>query len=466
MELARRIARWAVELSYDKLPAEVVEEVKKRVVDSIGVALGAFWEEPVRIARAIAYSSTSTTYPATVWGSLHRSTADHATFANGCAVRYFDYNDTYLGKEALHPSDNIPAVFAAAEAVDADGRRVIEGIVAAYEVSARLADAYSIRGRGWDHVTYIAISSAVGVGKVLGLDEERMRHAINLAVVANNALRQTRVGELSMWKGCAAANAARNGLFAALLAWKGMTGPAPIFEGEMGFFKLVSGEPFNIPRMGGEDGEQYKVLQTSIKYWPVEYHAMSAVEAALAIVREHGGPFKPDEIQSVEVRTFEVAYRIIVKDPEKWDPKTRETADHSLPYIVAAALLDGKVDLDTFRPERYLAQDVRQVMKKMAVKVDPEHDKLYPEGIKNVVRLVTRDGKTYEAESTYPPGHWKNPLTREQVEQKFWSLVENMVEDRKEARKALDMLWRLEEVEELGRVLRLLRVKEWAKPPL
>ncbi len=466
MELARRIARWAVELSFDKLPGEVVEEVKKRVVDSVAVALGAFWEEPVRIARFIAYASASPTMPATVWGTLHRSAPDHATFANGCAVRYFDYNDTYLGKEALHPSDNIPAIFAAAEAVDANGRRVIEGIVAAYEVAARLADAYSIRGRGWDHVTYIAISSAVGVGKVLGLDEERMRHAINLAVVANNALRQTRAGELSMWKGCAAANAARNGLFAALLAWKGMTGPAPIFEGEMGFFKLVSGEPFEIPRMGGEDGEPYKVLQTSIKYWPVEYHAMSAVEAALNIVGQHGGPFKPDEIERVEVKTFEVAYRIIVKDPEKWDPRTRETADHSLPYIVAAALLDGRVDLDTFKPERFLAADVRQVMKRMRVEVDPEHDKLYPEGIKNSVRVVTRDGRTYEAESTYPPGHWRNPMTRQQVEEKFWRLVGGLVEDRGEAEEALRLLWRLEEVSDLGRVLRMLRVRGWARPPL
>ncbi len=461
MELARRIAEWAVSVTYSKLPAEVIEEVKKRVVDSLAVALGAFWEEPVRIARSIAFASASTTIPATVWGTLHRSMPDHATFANGCAVRYFDYNDTYLGKEALHPSDNIPAVFAAAEIVDADGKRVIEGIVVAYEVAARLADAYSIRARGWDHVTYIAISSAVGAGKVLGLDVERMRHAINLAVVANNALRQTRAGELSMWKGCAAANAARNGLFAALLAWKGMTGPAPIFEGEMGFFKLVSQEPFEIPRMGGEDGEPFKVLQTSIKYWPVEYHAMSAVEAALDIVKQHGGPFKPDEIERVDVKTFDVAYKIIVKDPEKWDPKTRETADHSLPYIIAASLLDGKVDLDTFKPERFLANDVREVMRKMKIEVDPEHDKLYPEGIKNYIRVVTRDGRVYEAESTYPPGHWKNPLTRSQVEEKFWKLVGGLIENREKAKQALELVWRLEEVEDIGKLLRMFVIRGW-----
>ena len=458
-ELARRIAEWAVNLSYDRIPGEVVEEAKKRIVDSVGVALGAFNEEPVAIARRIALLSASTAYPATLWGTRHRSMADHAAFANGCGVRYFDFNDTYLGKEALHPSDMIPALFAVAEAEDADGRRLLEGIVVAYEVAARLADAYSIRARGWDHVTYIAIASAVGVAKVMGLDAEATRHAINLATVANNALRQTRAGEISMWKGCAAANAARNGLFAALLAKHGMTGPSPIFEGEMGFFRLVSGEEFSIPVMAGERGAGFKLLETSIKYWPVEYHAMSAVDAALRIVEQHGGPFRVDEIDRVKVETFTVAYTIIVRDPEKWDPKTRETADHSLPYIVAAALLDGNVWLDTFRPERFLAGDVREVMKRMSIVVDPENDKLYPEGIRNKIIVVTRDGKRYEAESTYPPGHWRNMLTRRQVEEKFWRLAGGLV-DEELARRGLERLWRIEEEREVGTVMRMFQVKK------
>ncbi len=458
-ELARRIAEWVQTVSFDKLPENVVHEAKKRIIDSFAVAIGAFHEEPVAIARKIALLNTSSSYPATVWGTLHRSTADHAAFANGCGVRYFDFNDTYLGKEALHPSDNIPALYAVVEAEDYDGKRLIEAIVVAYEVSARLADAYSIRARGWDHVTYIAISAAAGAAKAMGLDVEKTRHAINLAVVANNALRQTRAGEISMWKGCAASNAARNGLFAALLAKHGMTGPAPIFEGEMGFFKLVSQEPFEIPVMGGENGAPYKLLETSIKYWPVEYHAMSAVEAALKIVEEHGGPLKPEDIERVEVDTFDVAYKIIVKDPEKWDPKTRETADHSLPYIVAAALLDGKVWLDTFKPERYLARDVREVMKKMSIKVDPEHDKLYPTGIKNTIRVRLRDGRVLEASSTYPPGHWKNPLSDEQVEEKFYRLVKGKVsEDR--IKEFLKRAWRIEEEKNLGSLARLLLVEK------
>ncbi|MGC9111858.1 MmgE/PrpD family protein [Acidilobus sp.] len=454
-DLASRIAKWAVDLNFNRLPTEVIEEAKKRIVDTLGVALGAFNETPPSIARWIAQSSASSRLPATIWGTKFMGPADHVTFANGCAARYFDFNDTYLSREALHPSDNIAPVMAAAEIAEADGRKVIEGIVAAYEVTARLADAYSVRNRGWDHVLYIAIASAVGAGKVLDLDENKMTQAINLATVNAAALRQTRAGELSMWKGCAAANAARNGLFAALLAWRGMTGPSPIFSGEFGLFKVaLGGDTFDIPKMGGEGNEGYKLLQTSIKYWPVEYHAMSAVEAALKI-RQEAGSIGPDDVESVNVETFTVGYNIIVKDPEKWDPRTRETADHSMPYIIAAALLDGKVWLDTFRPERYLADDVRKVLKVMKVSISPEGDKLYPEGIRNSITVKLKDGRTFTETSIYPPGHYKNPLSKEGVESKFKSLVGSSVPS-SDMDVGLRTLWSFERCSNVSLALRLL----------
>lgn len=454
-DLASRIAKWAVDLNFNRLPTEVIEEAKKRIADTLGVALGAFNETPPSIARWIAQSSASSRLPATIWGTKFMGPADHVTFANGCAARYFDFNDTYLSREALHPSDNIAPVMAAAEIAEADGRKVIEGIVAAYEVTARLADAYSVRNRGWDHVLYIAIASAVGAGKVLDLDEDKMTQAINLATVNAAALRQTRAGELSMWKGCAAANAARNGLFAALLAWRGMTGPSPIFSGEFGLFKVaLGGDTFDIPKMGGEGNESYKLLQTSIKYWPVEYHAMSAVEAALKI-RQEAGSIGPDDVESVNVETFTVGYNIIVKDPEKWDPRTRETADHSMPYIIAAALLDGKVWLDTFRPERYLADDVRKVLKVMKVSISPESDKLYPEGIRNSITVKLKDGRTFTGTSIYPPGHYKNPLSKEGVESKFKSLVGSSVPS-SNMDVGLRTIWSFERCSNVSLALRLL----------
>ena len=198
-------------------------------------------------------------------------------------------------------------------------------------------------------------------------------------------------------------------------------------------------------------------METSIKYWPVEYHSMSAVEAALRI-REKAGEIKPDDIDSVEVRTFTVSYRIIVEDPEKWDPKTRETADHSLPYIVAAALLDGKIWLDTFKPERFLAQDVRKVMRRMRIEVDPKYDEIYPTGIANRITVRLKDGRVFDEESIYPPGHFKNPLDRSGVERKFNALLEKLVPE--DSRKRfLESAWKLEDARRPFEVMRELAVE-------
>ncbi|MCE4600584.1 MAG: MmgE/PrpD family protein [Desulfurococcales archaeon] len=454
--IARRIAEWANSLSYDQLPSEVIEEVKKRFIDTLGVAVGAYREEPVSIARHIARGTAGSRIRATLWGTRSEASADQADFANGCAARYFDFNDTYLSKEALHPSDSIPAVVAAAEIVDAPAEKVIEGIVAAYEVIGALADAYSVRSRGLDHTVYINIGSAVGAAKVLGLDVAKMEHAINIATNTSLALRQTRAGELSMWKGCAAAHASRNGLFSALLAWKGMTGPSPVFEGEFGFFNVaLCGDKFELPELGKP---KFRLLKTSIKYWPVEYHSMSAVDAALKIV-EKVGKINPDDVEEVKIDTFTVSYKIIVKDPEKWDPKTRETADHSLPYIVAAALIDGKIWLETFKPERYLAEDVRKLMRKMKVEVDPKADELYPDGILNRITIKFKDGRTVSEENVYPPGHFMNPLDRGGVENKFLKLV-TMYVDEDRAKEFLLRAWNLERVENIGGLIRLLAVED------
>ncbi|MGH7254600.1 MAG: MmgE/PrpD family protein, partial [Nitrospirales bacterium] len=285
--LADRLATYAQTLSFTRLPDAAVHEVKRRVLDSLGCAMGAWDAPPCRIARQLA-QSVKTPKGATLWGTAHRTLPELAAFTNGAMVRYLDFNDTYLSKEPAHPSDNLAAILAAGEAAGVSGRQVIEAAALAYEVHCGLCDAAALRPRGWDHVTYGPFSSALGVAKVWDLSASHMVQAVNLAGVANIALRQTRVGDLSMWKACAFANAARNGMFAAQLAQMGMTGPSPIFEGEKGFMPLVSGA-FTLPALGGEEGEgaaaPFRILETYIKHFPVEYHAQTAVEAAL-VVRE------------------------------------------------------------------------------------------------------------------------------------------------------------------------------------
>src|SRR3989454_5780543 len=332
--LAEHLAEYAVGLKFEDLPAPVVHEVKRRVIDSIGCALGAWEAEPCVIARRVA-SQFSAERGATLLGTGNRVPPDWSAFANGCLVRYLDYNDTYLSKEPAHPSDNIPAALAVAEAEGVDGRELIVAIALAYEVQCRLCDAASLRARGWDHVTYGAFSTALAATRLMRLDVERTRHALGIAGVASAALRQSRVGELSHWKGCAFANAARHGVFAALLAREGMTGPAPIFEGEKGFEKLVSG-PLDVAL----PSDDFMILKTSIKFWPAEYHSQSAIEAALRLRKQIRDT---EEIGSVLVQSHDAAVDIIGSEPEKWQPTSRETADHSLPYIVAVALADGEL---------------------------------------------------------------------------------------------------------------------------
>jgi 2-methylcitrate dehydratase len=466
--LAERMARFAVGLRYEQLPPDVVHEVKRRVLDSLGCAFGAFQSEPGRIARQVASAiHADDGFAATLWGTEHRTSADWATFANGCLVRYLDYNDTYLSLEPAHPSDNIPAALAAAEAGAATGRQLITAIAAAYEVQCRLCDAASLRAIGWDHVTYGAFSSAVAAGMLLGLNTDQLRHALGIAGVTSAALRQTRVGELSHWKGCAFANAARHGVYAALLARAGMTGPHPIFEGEKGFEKLVSGPlpvkgPFATAGVPESD-PGWMILRTSIKCWPVEYHAQSAVDAALAlrsqIVSDKRG--SPDQIydavREIVVDGHDAAVDIIGSEPEKWRPTSRETADHSLPYIVAAALADGEVTPVQFEPARFTDAGLLSLVARVVVRRHDELSRLYPEAVGNIVTVLLNDGRTLTRRVDHALGHANNPMSDDDVRAKFRRQADPILGPQRAAALA-SSVWRLEEIDRVTDLLRQLRV--------
>lgn len=467
--LADRLAHYCQTLCYDDVPDAVVHEVKRRVIDSLGCALGAWNAPPCRIARQLA-QSIEMTRGAIVWGTGHRTLPDLATFVNGGLVRYLDFNDTYLAKEPAHPSDNIAPVIAAGEVSHASGKRVIQAIALAYEIQCRLCDAAALRPRGWDHVTYGAFSTALGVAKVMKLSEEQTLHALNLAGVANIALRQTRVGDLSMWKACAFSNTARNGVFAAMLAQLGMTGPSPIFEGEKGFMKLVSG-PLELPPFPGElgalraiSGSQstpFKILETYIKRYPVEYHAQTAVEATLAIredLLKTEGVDAVADIADIEVGSYDVAIEIIGRDPEKWRPRTRETADHSFPYCVAVALLDGKVTLRSFDPSRVADPVLHRLMQKVRVVPLTEFVDRYPESMPTRITVTSGSGKTYMTQTDVPSGHPRNPLSDREVEEKFRSLAAGILGQAR-MHKVIDAVWRLDQLNDIRALMPFLRVR-------
>jgi 2-methylcitrate dehydratase len=287
-----------------------------------------------------------------------------------------------------------------------------------------MCDATSIRARGWDHVTYGCFSTALAAGRLMGLDVDRLEQAVALAGVNAAAVRQTRVGHLSDWKGCAFANAARNGIFAAWMAARGLTGPNEIFEGPMGFCCQVSGP---LPIEPESWGPPAMILKTSIKYWPAEYHSQSAIDAALQLRDDLGDPAA---IESILIHSFDAAVDIIGSEPEKWRPTTRETADHSMPYCVAVALLDGQVDLEQFDEERIARSDVRTLMDRIRILRDPALTATYPEATPNRLE-ITAGGTAHRLEVAYPRGHARNPMTDKEVSDKFHSLAGRVISRRR-----------------------------------
>jgi len=458
--LAHHLAEYACSLNFEDLGKNVVHEVKRRLIDSLGCALGAWSEDPCRIAREVA-SDFSARHGATVIGTDHQAPPDWAAFANGCCIRYFDYNDTYLSKEPAHPSDNFSAVLAVGESVGATGREMILATAIAYEVQCRFCDAASIRARGWDHPTYGAFSTALACARLMKLDPERARHAINIAGVHCAAFRQARVGELSHWKGVAFANAARLGVYAAFLARAGMTGPAPIFEGAMGFEKELGvslgqvAEVFDKTQeaMPGE-GPASMILKTSIKYWPAEYHSQSAIEAALFLREEIGDPSR---IQSVRIESHDASVDIIGSEPEKWKPETRETADHSLPYITAIALLDGEVTEKQFQPARFTDPKIWKFLENVTVQRNDELTSLYAKAVANIVHVTLQDGKVLTKRVDYPLGNAFNPVSDQQLEGKFNALAVPKIGE-SAAQKILAAGWDLETAKNPSELMQLARM--------
>src|SRR5438094_8490285 len=249
----------------------------------------------------------------------------------------------------------------------------------------------------------------------------RTLHAVNIAGVAGAAMHQARVGELSHWKGVAFANAARHRVFSALLARAGMTGPGPIFEGQMGFEKQLGvslgsvGGKFAVPFVENGDGPASMILRTSIKFWPAEYHSQSAIEAALLLREEIGDPAN---VRAMTIESHDASVDIIGSEPEKWKPKTRETADHSLPYITAIALIDGEVTNKQFEPERFADPQVWNFLETVKVKRNTELSAIYPDAVANIVNVDLDDGRPQAKRVDYPLGHAKSRLKDSAVEGK------------------------------------------------
>jgi 2-methylcitrate dehydratase len=445
-----RLARYVSSLRYDDLSAGAIHEGKRHLIDSLGCAMGGSRSEPAGIARRVAPAWNGAP-SARILGDGRTTTPEAAAFANSVMIRFLDANDTYITKGSGHPSDMMGAVLAAAESQGASGRDLLLATVAGYEVFGALADQVPLRDRGWDQGVFVAPASAAGAGLLLGLSPDQMADALAIAVTANAATRQTRAGDLAMWKGCATAVAAKAGLFAAQLAKEGMTGPTEAFEGRHGLWEQVTGR-FDLGALGG--GERpFAIERTNFKSFATEYHAQAPVALALGLRSKVG----VEQIEAIDVRIYAMAHSEIGSEPAKWDPRTRETADHSLPYMLAVALTDGRVGPASFEPERFLDPALRPLMNRIRVLAHDEFTGRFPQALVSEIEIRTRAGDRFVERAEYPKGHAKNPMTDADVVAKFRDLSADVLRPpRLDA--ALGTMWRLEECARVGSVLDLFTV--------
>ena len=420
---SERLAAFVERAAWESVSPAAREALKARVLDSLGCAFGATNGVPVRIVRENIEEFGGNPLCTLIGGGA--TSPDRAAFYNGALVRYLDFNDSYLAKgETCHPSDNIGAVLAASEYSLASGRQFLTALAVAYQVQCRLSDVAPVRARGFDHTTQGAFAAAAGAAKVLEMTAPQIANALGISGTANNALRVTRTGALSHWKGLAYPNTAFDALRAAFLAMRGITGPREVFEGNKGWCQTISGE-FDID-WSRENLE--RVTRTILKKYNAEIHSQSAIEGILELMREAG--FSGGEIERIRIDIFDVAHLIIGGGAEgdKTVVRTKEEADHSLPYLVAAAALDGEVMPGQYEPARIVSDDVQSLLRRVTVVPDASFSSRFPDEHACRLTVTLRDGRTFAKEKSDYEGFHTRPMSFAKVEEKFHRLAEGAVD--------------------------------------
>lgn len=387
MTEVQKLAKFVQSRSYGELSEAAVKELKIRLLDSLGCAIGALNGEPIQMIKEQINEFGSNPLVSMIGGG--KTAPDRAALYNSALIRYLDYNDSYLAKkETCHPSDNIGSLLAAAQYADKNGKDFLTALAIAYQVQCRLSDVAPVRDKGYDHTVQGAYGVAAGAAYALGLDENKTANAIAIAGTAYNALRVTRTGNLSHWKGLAFPSTGWTSTHAAFLAMRGITGPEEVFEGNKGFKETIAGD-FDID-WTQENLE--KVTQTIIKKFNAEIHSQSTLEGIQDLVTKH--LFNVGEIEKIELNTFDVAYNIIGggEEGEKKNIRTKEEADHSLPYMMAVLLLDGNVLPAQYFNERIQKEDVQLLLKKVQVNEKKAYSDRFPGELACDITITLKDG--------------------------------------------------------------------------
>jgi 2-methylcitrate dehydratase len=445
------MARWAENLAYEDLGERAIHEARRYLLDSLGCALGGYRQEDARIALSV-IDEIGGHGAATILGSGRKSDPVSASLANALMVRVMDYNDIYWQQDPSHPSDIIPAALACGERAGRTGKDLIVGIVLGHEFEMRLCEAAfpGIRERGWHHATLTAFVSPIVSGRMLGLPWRQIQHAIGISASRHATLGAVTAGKLTMMKNTVDPMATQSGVLAALLAEKGYTGPEHVIDGKEGLVACF-GPEWKLDVLVDGLGASWRIERCGMKAFPTEALTHAPISAVLDIVNEYD--LTPDEIQKVRIRSLARAADILA-DPSKYDPRSKETADHSLPYVIAAAIVERQVTPAQFEPEKIADPLIRAQLRKVEVVADPEIEAVFPELQRVAVTITTTDGRELHKQLDYPKGDPRNPLTDAEVEAKFDSLAAPSLSAGARAR-LKDAVWNLESQPSITAVMEL-----------
>jgi len=447
------MARWAAGLEYKDFSKDAVYQAKRYLLDSVGCALGGYQQHDVQIALEV-LDEIAGAGPATVIGTGRRIDAVSASLANALMIRCMDYNDIYWKQDPSHPSDIFPAAMAACERSNSDGRELIVGFILGHEFEMRLCEAAfpGIRERGWHHATLTAFVAPFVAGRSLRLSWEKIQHAVGISASHHCTLGAVTAGKLTMMKNTVDPMATQAGVFAALLAEKGYTGPEHVIDGKEGLVHCF-GTEWKLGLLTEGLGESWRITQCGMKFFPTEALTHAPISAVLDLVKDND--LRPDQVAKIQIRSLARAADIL-SDPSKYDPHTKETADHSLPYVIAAALVDRQVTPAQFELSKIMDPAIRAQLRKVEVVADPEIEKVFPALQRVIVTITTSGGQNFTKQLDYPKGDPRNPLSDSEIEEKFAALAEGVLSKTAQA-KLKDAIWNLEKLSSATQLMALMK---------
>jgi 2-methylcitrate dehydratase len=452
--ISEQLAAFTEKTRFEDLSADAVLHVKRFLWDSLGCAYGglntrdsAMMREFMRDLGGPAESS--------VIGTLEKAPAVNTSLVNGLLIRALDYNDIYWNQDPCHPSDIIPAALSTGEARGKSGKDLILGIALAYEFEMRFCQAGipGIRERKWHHAALTAFVSPLVAGKMIGLDAAKLTHAVGIAASHSMTLGCVTAGKLTMMKNTVDPMATQAGVIAALLAEKGYQGPAHVIDGKEGLSECL-GPEWDFGKLTNDLGKSWQVIQCGMKAFPTEALTHAPISGVLGLVLENN--LKPDDIETVEIDTLAKAADIL-SDASKYNPTTRETADHSLPYCLAAAIVLRRVTPDIFGEEYLFNPQIRETLPKIKVRAEPAFEKQFPKIQPCNVRIAAKDGRKFSKHLDWPKGDPRSPMTEQELDVKVKSLATGKLTE-KAFEHLREMVFNLEKVARVDELLQATRI--------